>query len=373
MLTAELWLELMGRRHVWVDQCFLALAADLLCINVLIRVVKSDGSCEGKIVITPSQGAQVSSYVSLAYLENLHYCAIVPRNTAEDKAEWTSASEGAKVLSDGRCFDSRLVPTEAQMQAVLRESFHVVTTAHLLEKAEEATTLALEESRCDQRRLATLFEEQIRQAVQESMAWQGGEGITVGYDAALPIAGYTLAQVLEDAGQAQQRYPTKLTEALLRSSLTLRLINPAFKEAVETLNPNVGFVGPLRYFLVGRRIAAMRSTAPTGQKDAQVAAVQAVGAMKEMEDLYLSEDSDSNPGATADSVEKDLELQEDLVLTPEDLGAVLVGGEDLVLDDEDLLLDGEDLERTQGNGPPPDERLLNPVLGPSDLSQVCVS
>jgi hypothetical protein len=51
----------------------------------------------------------------------------------------------------------------------------------------------------------------------------------------------------------------------------------------------------------------------------------------------------------------------------------LVGGEDLVLDDEDLLLDGEDLERTQGNGPPPDERLLNPVLGPSDLSQVCVS
>ena len=79
VLSAENWLKLMAKPTTWMDQAFLALAADCFAVDIAYYVVSSSGRIrDGKCVVKPRTTVDVQAEVELAYVVDQHFCAVVP-------------------------------------------------------------------------------------------------------------------------------------------------------------------------------------------------------------------------------------------------------------------------------------------------------
>ena len=79
MLTAERWLKHMEKPTAWIDQAFLALAADCFAVDIVYHVVSGAGAIRHQHVVEPRETVAVLARVELAYVVDQHFCAIVPR------------------------------------------------------------------------------------------------------------------------------------------------------------------------------------------------------------------------------------------------------------------------------------------------------
>ena len=78
VLTAENWLKLMASNTTWIDEGFLALAADCFAVDIRYSVVTSAGEIRGSRVVEPRATVDAQAEVELAYVVDRHFCAIVP-------------------------------------------------------------------------------------------------------------------------------------------------------------------------------------------------------------------------------------------------------------------------------------------------------
>jgi hypothetical protein len=85
VLTAENWLKLMAKPTTWIDQAFLALAADCFAVDILYSVVSGTGEIRGTCAVKPRTMVDARATVELAYVEDQHFCAIVPTTPSEEE------------------------------------------------------------------------------------------------------------------------------------------------------------------------------------------------------------------------------------------------------------------------------------------------
>ena len=84
--TAEGWVRRMVSPTTWVDQAFLALAADWLEVTVRYYAVTADGTFSHTGVIQPSgptsTRCEMRGQLAVALIIDQHYCAVVPAEGA---------------------------------------------------------------------------------------------------------------------------------------------------------------------------------------------------------------------------------------------------------------------------------------------------
>ena len=80
VISAERWLRHMASPTAWVDQAFLALAADFFAVEILYYEVSGTGATADQKhrVVKPRQSVGVRARVELAYVLKKHFCAILP-------------------------------------------------------------------------------------------------------------------------------------------------------------------------------------------------------------------------------------------------------------------------------------------------------
>jgi hypothetical protein len=78
-MTAERWLKHMADPSAWIDQAFLALAADCFGVEVAYYVVSGEGAIGHTRVMDPRPFTIVKARVELAYVVDQHFCAVIPR------------------------------------------------------------------------------------------------------------------------------------------------------------------------------------------------------------------------------------------------------------------------------------------------------
>jgi hypothetical protein len=79
LMTAERWLKHMADPSAWIDQAFLALAADCFGVEVAYYVVSGEGAIGHTRVMDPRPFTIVKARVELAYVVDQHFCAVIPR------------------------------------------------------------------------------------------------------------------------------------------------------------------------------------------------------------------------------------------------------------------------------------------------------
>ena len=76
----------MAKPTTWIDQAFLALAADCFAVDIRYTVVVSGtGEIRGTCVAEPRETVDVLAQVELAYVVDQHFCAILPSETGCDQ------------------------------------------------------------------------------------------------------------------------------------------------------------------------------------------------------------------------------------------------------------------------------------------------
>ena len=78
VITAEKWLKLMAEPTTWIDQAFLALAADCFAVDIEYHIVSATGAIGHSRVVEPRETVDVLARVELAYVVDQHFCAILP-------------------------------------------------------------------------------------------------------------------------------------------------------------------------------------------------------------------------------------------------------------------------------------------------------
>ena len=85
VLTAECWLKFMAEPTTWIDQAFLALAADCFAVDILLHhAAAATGESGGgdysrhTCAMEPRGAVDVLARVELAYVVDQHFCAILP-------------------------------------------------------------------------------------------------------------------------------------------------------------------------------------------------------------------------------------------------------------------------------------------------------
>ena len=68
----------MAEPTTWIDQAFLALAADCFEVEIAYHVVSSAGEIGHTHVVEPREPADARARVELAYVVDQHFCAVVP-------------------------------------------------------------------------------------------------------------------------------------------------------------------------------------------------------------------------------------------------------------------------------------------------------
>ena len=97
-ITAEHWLKHMAKRSAWIDQAFLALAADCFAVEILYYVVSGKGAIGQTCVVEPRESVHALARVELAYLVDKHFCAVIPcgeGGEGEAEAETRDAASDA--------------------------------------------------------------------------------------------------------------------------------------------------------------------------------------------------------------------------------------------------------------------------------------
>ena len=92
VLSAENWLKLMAKPTTWIDQAFLALAADCFKVDIQYSVVAGTGEIRGTCMLEPRIGVEPLAQVELAYVVDQHFCAIVPNEERSGGTEPMAAS-----------------------------------------------------------------------------------------------------------------------------------------------------------------------------------------------------------------------------------------------------------------------------------------
>ena len=187
-VSAEKWVALMSQPRTWIDQGFMAMAADALQVEVRYYTVRgSERICTD--ALRPGGGRQPLACLRLALELEQHYCAI--ERVDESKSDAT-ARDGAGALDDDAMplGAALLVPTESQWQMLLEESAELaketgmaavsaeefeelMAAVHLSERSTPPSTVAL----AMQRSLQDMRAEearQLREAVRISTAEAGG-------------------------------------------------------------------------------------------------------------------------------------------------------------------------------------------------------
>lgn len=82
--TAERWLAHMAAPTAWVDQAFLALAADCFAVEIMLHTVASTGIISHTQIIEPRKEVGVLARVELAYVVDQHILAILPSEHSKD-------------------------------------------------------------------------------------------------------------------------------------------------------------------------------------------------------------------------------------------------------------------------------------------------
>ena len=78
VIDAGIWLKNMACENTWIDQAFLALAADCFAVEIEYHVVSGTGAIGHTHVVKPREMVHVLARVELAYVVDQHFCAIVP-------------------------------------------------------------------------------------------------------------------------------------------------------------------------------------------------------------------------------------------------------------------------------------------------------
>lgn len=78
LLSAERWLKHMADPTAWIDQAFLALAADCFAVEIQYHIISGKGEISHARVMEPRGTVAVLARVELAYVVDQHFCAIVP-------------------------------------------------------------------------------------------------------------------------------------------------------------------------------------------------------------------------------------------------------------------------------------------------------
>lgn len=92
VLSAENWLKLMAKPTTWIDEAFLALAADCFKVVIQYSVVAGTGEIRGTCMLEPRIGVEPLAQVELAYVVDQHFCAIVPSAEGSGVTEPTAAA-----------------------------------------------------------------------------------------------------------------------------------------------------------------------------------------------------------------------------------------------------------------------------------------
>jgi len=87
LLTADCWLAHMAAPTAWVDQAFLALAADCFAVDIALHVVLGTGVISHVQVMKPRETVDVQARVELAYVEDQHILAILPSVSGASETE----------------------------------------------------------------------------------------------------------------------------------------------------------------------------------------------------------------------------------------------------------------------------------------------
>jgi len=96
LLTAERWLTHMAAPTAWVDQAFLALAADYFGVDIVLHVVLANGVFSHVQVTKPREAGNVQARVELAYVKEQHILAILPSVGGASETETQGPEESRR-------------------------------------------------------------------------------------------------------------------------------------------------------------------------------------------------------------------------------------------------------------------------------------
>jgi hypothetical protein len=117
VMSAEKWLQHMAEPNAWIDQAFLALAADCYAVEIKYHVVTVTGAIRPPRVVRPRETVDVLAQVELAYVKYRHFAAVLPGPGMDVGGE---SERHSKVgLYAG------VVPTHTQRRAVSRRQLRL--------------------------------------------------------------------------------------------------------------------------------------------------------------------------------------------------------------------------------------------------------
>ena len=140
-VSASRWCDLMERDGIWVDQAFLALAADLMRVRLTSHVASTKGTTKA-FTYEPRPGTAAIGDIVLVNELNVHFCGVVPVSgqdcaqdvplTGREGASKPQAFVAAQSPKDDQeaaqgplvndAVDHTLVPTESQLMVLLEQS-----------------------------------------------------------------------------------------------------------------------------------------------------------------------------------------------------------------------------------------------------------
>ena len=142
---ADRWIELMecgAPNATWVDQAFLALAADYLAVQIKYYAVQASGDLASTGVIQPSEGILATTQLAVALEVGQHYCAVVRTGAeAAHPPELGARTEQGEAPS---YTDPALVPTPSQIGQMCEESAALRDHLALATRSEEELEAVVE-------------------------------------------------------------------------------------------------------------------------------------------------------------------------------------------------------------------------------------